>query len=251
MKEFNFLINLFMYLVLPGVVILTFFTAIKLFYRRFWKRRFLKSRLEKFLPVIEVVVWLIFASWVVIYFLKNPTWRAIFLLTLCAALLIIISWVAMRDIFAGIILRLDSSFNLNEWIKIKDIEGKIVKLGYRTFELETGTGEMVSIPYSRVSDQIRTKPGVSEKIKSHSFSVNLPKTYAIDDIIKKLRFTLANAPWSSLKKLPTVKFIKETNDRYQFEIIIYSMKVSYFQHIKKVLEEIFSDIRVMEEAGRR
>ncbi|MCG8318137.1 MAG: mechanosensitive ion channel family protein [Cytophagales bacterium] len=246
MKEFNFLINIFTHLVLPAVVILTFFTTVKLFYRRFWRRRFLKSKLEKFLPIIEIVVWLIFASWVVIYFLNNPTWRAIFLLTLCAALLIIISWVAMKDIFAGIILRVDNSFNLNEWIKVQDIDGKIVKLGYRTFELETGTGEMVSIPYSRVSGEIRTRPSVSEKVKSHSFAVNLPKIDPIDKTAKKLKFTLANAPWSSLKKLPTVKFIKETPDRYQFEIIIYSMKVSYFQHIKKVLSEIFSDIRMVE-----
>ena len=246
MKEFNFLINIFTHLILPGVVILTFFTIIKLFYRRFWRRRFLKSRLEKLLPIAEVIVWLIFTSWVVVYFLKNPMWRAIFLLTLCAALLIIISWVAMKDVFAGIILRLDGSFNLNEWIKTKDVDGKIIKLGYRTFELETGTGEMVSIPYSRVSGEIRTRPSVSEKIKSHSFAVSLSKTEAIDDMAKKLKFTLANAPWSSLKKLPTVKFIKETPERYQFEIIIYSMKVSYFQPIKKVLGEMFSDIRVIE-----
>ena len=249
MKEFNFLINIFTHLVLPAAVILTFFTAVKLFNRRFRGRRFLKSRLERFLPIVEIVVWLVFISWAVIYFLNNPTSRAIFLLTLCAALLIIISWVAMRDIFAGIILRLDSSFNLNEWIKIKDIDGKIVKLGYRTFELETGTGEMVNIPYSRVSGEIRTKPSVSEKIKSHAFSVNLPKTYPIDETAKELKFTLANAPWSSLKKLPTVKFIRETQDRYQFEVIIYSMKVSYFQHIKKVLNELFNDIMIVEAGG--
>ena len=238
MKEFGFLINILTHLVLPAMVILAVFMILKLFNRKFQGRRFLKSKLERFLPIIEIVVWLIFISWVVIYFLNNPMWRAIFLLTLCAVLLVIISWVAMKDIFAGIILRLDSSFNLNEWIKINDIDGKIVKLGYRTFELETGTGEMVSIPYSRVSGEIRTKPSVSEKIKSHSFSVNVPKTHAIDETAKKLRFTLANAPWSSLKKLPTVKFIKETPEQYQFEIIIYSMKVSYFQHIKKGLGEL-------------
>lgn len=246
MKEFNFLINIFTHLALPAMVILAFFMALKLLNRKFPGRKFMKSKLERFLPIIEIVVWLIFTSWVVIYFLKNPTWRAIFLLTLCTVLLVIISWVAMKDIFAGIILRLDSSFNLSEWIKIKDINGKIVKLGYRTFELETGTGEMVSIPYSRVSGEIRTKPSVSEKIKSHSFSINLPKNDAIDETIKKLKFTLANAPWSSLKRLPTVKFIKESQDRYQFEIIIYSMKVSYFQHIKKVLGEMFSDIRMID-----
>ena len=237
MKEFNFLINIFTHLVLPASVILVFFTTLKLFNRKFQGRRFLKSKFERFLPIVEIVVWLVFTSWAVIYFLNDST---------CAALLIIISWVAMKDIFAGVILRLDNSFNLNEWIKIRDIDGKIVKLGYRTFELETGTGEMVSIPYSRVSGEIRTRPSVSEKIKSHSFSVNLPKAYPIDETAKQLRFTLANAPWSSLKKLPTVKFIRETTDRYQFEIIIYSMKVSYFQHIKKVMNDLFTDITIVE-----
>lgn len=246
MKEFNFLVNIFTFLVIPALIIFAFFTVVKLLNKKVKSRRFLKSKLERFLPVFEIITWLIFSSWVIIHFLENPTWRAIFLLTLCVALLVIISWVAMRDIFAGIILRLDNSFNLNEWVKIKDFSGKIVKLGYRTFELETGTGEMVSIPYSRISGEIRTKPNVSEKVKGHSFIIRLPKNYPIEETAKKVKFTLANAPWSSLKKLPAVRFIKETQDSHQFEIIIYSMKVSHFQHIKQVLNELFSDMSMIE-----
>ena len=246
MKELNFLLNIFLLLVIPALIIFIFFAIVKLLNRKIESRRFLKSRLERFLPIFEVITWLTFGSWVIIYFLEDQTWRDIFLLTLCAALLIIISWIAIRDIFAGIILRLDSSFNLNEWVKIKDLSGKIVKLGYRTFELETGAGEMVSIPYSRISGEIRTKPNVSEKVKGHSFVIELSKNRPIEETANKIKFTLANAPWSSLKKLPVVKFIKETQDNHQFEIIIYSMKVSHFQHIKQVLSELFSDLRIVE-----
>ena len=246
MKELNFLVNIFTLLVIPALLIFAFFTIVKLLNKRVESRRFVKSKLERFLPIFEIVTWIMFGSWVIIYFLENQTWRDIFLLTLCAALLIIISWVAMKDIFAGIILRLDSSFNLNEWVKIKELSGKIVKLGYRTFQLETGIGEMVSIPYSRISGEIRTKPNVSEKLKSHSFIIQLSKNRPIEETAKKIKFTLANAPWSSLKKLPAVKFIKETHDRHQFEIIIYSMKVSHFQHIKQVLSELFSDMTIIE-----
>lgn len=246
MKELNFLVNVLTHLILPAVLILAFFTVLKLFKRKFPGRRMLKSQLDRFLPIVEIAVWLIFVSWSIIYFLNDQTWGAVFLLTLCTVLMIIISWVAMKDVFAGVILRLDNSFNLNEWVKINEVSGKITKLGYRTFELETGSGEMVSIPYSRISGEIRSKPNVSEKIKSHSFSINLPKTHSIDETAKALRFALANAPWSSLKKLPTVKFITESEDRYQFETIIYSMKVSYFQQIKKMLYELFADIKIIE-----
>jgi hypothetical protein len=53
-----------------------------------------------------------------------------------------------------------------------------------------------------------------------------------------------NAPWSSLKKAPQVKLIKEEKGHKYIEVIIYALKVEYFSLIKNYLTAYLPDISI-------
>jgi len=111
----------------------------------------------------EVVSWLIFVSWSVQVFSKNNALYSFGLSVLLLIILTGVSWSILRDFVSGIIIKLETTYSINEWLKIRDVEGKITKLSYRSLEIETEKGETVNIPYSIITKDIHIIPEIPAK----------------------------------------------------------------------------------------
>ncbi len=219
-----------------GIVLFAGFWILKILIRRLPIKRVYKIRLNRILPIMEGLAILGFLLWGVQLLVENEFWNSIGLLVISLIALLMISWFLARDFLAGIILKSDGSLNLNDWIKIKDIKGKVISLGYRSMIMETEVGETVNIPYAKISNEVSIRPNPSEKIKSHAFKLSLSKNGNYSQTEKLLRSTILNAPWSSVKKMPQIKLIEETETQFNLEVIIYSMRMAYFHKIKNYLK---------------
>ena len=112
-----------------GIVLFTGFWILKILIRRLPIKRVYKIRLNRILPIMEGLAILGFLLWGVQLLVKNEFWNSIGLLVISLIVLLMISWFLARDFLAGIILKSDGSLNLNDWIKIKDLKGKVISLG--------------------------------------------------------------------------------------------------------------------------
>jgi CRP-like cAMP-binding protein/small-conductance mechanosensitive channel len=52
----------------------------------------------------------------------------------------------LGNILSGIALQLDDSLDLGQWVKLGDISGKVLQIGWRSTLIETRNGEMVVVP---------------------------------------------------------------------------------------------------------
>lgn len=217
----------------------------------------------------EVVSWLVFVSWSIQVFSKNNALYSLGLSVLMLAILTGVSWSILRDFVSGIIIKLESTYSINEWLKVRDVEGKITKLGYRSLEIETEKGETVNIPYSIITKEMSIKSSRvlgTETIKSYTFelevqqnstpstppksgesanvydnqveeSTSTPESQSdgregIKESKEKIRKLILNSHWSSLKREPQIKLLEETNAGYTFQVTVYTLDAKYFQEIE-------------------
>ena len=150
--------------------------------------------------------------------------------------LIFVAWFVLRDYLAGVVLKSDGSMKVNDWIRVKNVEGRVTKMGLRSMIVTVDSGETVNMPYSAISGEISSKPNPSEDLISNTFHVKLGREPDAEATIQQIRKAILNAPWSSVRKFPEIKLTGDTREYFEFEITVYSIKAVYFQKIKDQLE---------------
>ena len=233
--------------------------------------------LNDFVLLAEVVSWLVFVSWSIQVFSKNNALYSFGLSILLLIILTGVSWSILRDFVSGIIIKLESTYSINEWLKVRDVEGKITKLGYRSLEIETEKGETVNIPYSIITKEMSIKSSRvlgTETIKSYTFELKVQPTSTpptppksgesataydnqveessstpesqsderggIKESKEKIRKLILNSHWSSLKREPQIKLLEETDAGYTFQITVYTLDAKYFQEIESYVKSQIS-----------
>ena len=200
-------------------------------------RKTLKSRINRATPSVEAVIWLIFIIWSIRHLIQNDLWTSIGVMLILVVVLVFVSWFVLRDYLAGVVIKSDGSIKVNDWIRVKNVEGRVTKMGLRSMIVTADSGETVNLPYSAISGEISSKPNPSEDLMSNTFHIKIGRESDAEATIKHIRKGILNAPWSSISRFPEIKLLEDTRDFFQFEITVYSIKVVYFQKIKDHLEQ--------------
>ncbi len=113
----------------------------------------LKTRLRRLLPGATFTAWVLFSLWAMHQLLAEEEFYP--LLAGGAVLLILglFGWFVLRDTVAGVIFSSKNPNILHNRMKIGEMKGKVVKLGTTTLRLQSDTGELLSIPYSKVAGE--------------------------------------------------------------------------------------------------
>lgn len=236
--SFNISFSSAIWFILLGIGIFLLFRFLKRLVN-YWlpERKSRNFKFERLLPVLEGIIWFSWVIWGVQGVFDNKLVYSLIILGLMAVLIFALSWFAIRDFIAGVILKLEGAFNIGERIKVKETEGRVKELGYFGLKLENFQGEVITLPYSNVSGVTRTLSKSSEKVKNHTFQLNLPKKYTATHTIEKTQVAILNAPWASITQKPHVKLVHENNDFYTFEVIVYSLHSRYFQKLQTYLQK--------------
>jgi small-conductance mechanosensitive channel len=190
---------------------------------------------------IKVASWILFSFYAIdLIFHDYPLVSRLCAISL-VFILIGISWPIIRDFIYGVIIKLENAYPLNGNIKLESIEGKVKKLGARSIEIETEKGESISIPYGLMNQKISVQSNVSDSTKSSSFVITLPKTKTYKTYENQIITELINNHWSSLKKEPKVKLLKETDASYELQVTAYAMTEYYHSSIENHIKTILSE----------
>ena len=117
-------------------------------------------------------------------------------------------------------------------IETVDISGKIVKIGYFTFDIKSKDGNIETIPYSKIRSEVITKSGENINLEKELVRFTFPATGNIDQVTEQLKATLLNSPWVAASQLPIVKNIRVENDKYILEVYVYLLRKEYIEKIR-------------------
>jgi len=196
--------------------------------------------LIKVLPVIELTFWVVLIFFAARGLLKEAYHYEIVVFVLFIILIGFISWFFIRDFIAGIFIRSEYLINLNQKIKVFDTEGHIKKIGYRSLEIKSESGETVRIPYSKLSNTIITFPAIdTESFYKHSFKMEIRKDKPYTHYLEYLRFTLLNISWVIMSKEPEINLLDTTGDFYIFKIEFYALNEQHARRSELQLKKHF------------
>ena len=59
----------------------------------------------------------------------------------------------LGNIFAGIVIGLEKPYRINDWIKLGDVEGRVVSMSWRTTHLRTRDSDNLIVPNARMAEE--------------------------------------------------------------------------------------------------
>jgi len=198
-------------------------------------------RVKRFLPVIETVSWLSFLSW---YSIKFYAQYNIYTLVILLAILVIAFWVSrflIKELIAGALFRGSARFHEGDRIQTNQYSGTIKKFHFDTIEIEAGDGQIVFIPYSKLSGKITIKNESVGQTSAHTFQLKVISSAEPEIISGHINSFLLSLPWSSVTTSPQVILIEQEGEKYVFDITCFPVEKSYAKKMEqKVLDKFGS-----------
>ncbi len=202
-----------------GLLLFVFLEGIKRFAKKNINKNPFYSSVIRFMPLLELAIWVTFAIWVIhLFFIKNPYLPVLYLI----AILILVTFsslLLLRDYFAGILIKIRFKIREGQYFETEAISGIIQKAGRLYMEIRTDSGYDFKMPYAKIDQSaIRSnfrQSGENEASISFAVAKNIPW----EEIRQIILETVLNSPWSSYKKIPLIKKIEEKNDIIQLEIM--------------------------------
>jgi|GEM_PF-2358988 len=134
-----------------------------------------RERSERFGPIFELFVWSIFAAVAIAWLLEGNRLATAILLAAGVVLVVVAGFFAIRDYFAGVIIRVERFARVGDRITVDDLEGEVITLGTRFAELQLLNGDLVQLPYSALSRANIVRSQRAGEAPRHTFVVSLPK----------------------------------------------------------------------------
>ena len=171
--------------------------------------------------------------------LKPLVYNPVFLAA-SGIILILFIITAGKDIFAGIVLRIDESLALNNSIRSSIASGRIIKLGLRSVTLEPVNGEAIRIPYSQLTSSRITISKSEAMFREFETELNIIPLKSPEETKQIITKTVLNSVYTSTTQSPIVTFLGEANGNYNFKLTVAVMNEDYFNrliyNLKKKLE---------------
>ncbi len=169
-----------------------------------------RQKLQKALFFLEFLTWLVVTFEAIKYFRSNNT---IITIALSLILLVVISWTAwfvIKDYVAGLYVKWNENYSLNDEIQIDNKKGKIIAMKSRYAVIELDPLHTMQIPYSKLFTKSVIKVGLSGLSSNVSFTLNLPDNLKPLESLEQIKTYIYQLPWINFKHEPMV-LVEEHN----------------------------------------
>lgn len=223
-----------------GIVLLLILKVLKRLLLALLQHNKNKLMVRRYYPIFEIIMYMLFFTYTIDSLSSsNPVYAmGIFVVLLC--LILWLSWYYTKTYFMGMLFKLNRKFNINDSIRFKTFEGKIIDMSARRMVIENDKGEQIFIPYDQLAQDTIIKHHPAQHILSYNFLLRTPATEKdIENRIKTIRSSLLSLPWLSLKKAPIVNIIDEEEHFQVYDITVYCPEKDYFYRVEKSIKQSY------------
>ncbi|MCB1192479.1 MAG: mechanosensitive ion channel [Leptospiraceae bacterium] len=221
---------------LTGFILLIVLFLSGLFLEKLGHKNPLINRFKRLFPSFQIGFVLAYALWTISrVFVLNPLYY--FLLSLSVLIVCtILGWNFLKDVLWGSIFKAENSFSHGSEIRIEGFEGVIKKLGFRSIQIMGEDGNVVRIPYSKISNQPIQEVNLDSGRVGHTFTI-VTELGSPEEMIHKITNVILNHPYSSINQKPIIKMIKSDNDQILLEVTVFSLGGNYHNDIEASIKK--------------
>lgn len=182
--------------------------------------------IHRFFPMVECLVWIIFAAWGVSYAFDTGSVGTLMFLLLGVGGLLWSGRFILGDWIAGVVFKAGDRYHVDDRVRFNGISGRLFHLGTLSLTLETDDQGSVDIPYSRlVKDGILEKQACDKDCTAFSLTLASDESYPV--ILSKLNRVILSAPWTSILKNPRITLKHRSENAYAVDVVIHLIDPSF------------------------
>ncbi|MGM0573484.1 MAG: mechanosensitive ion channel domain-containing protein [Bacteroidota bacterium] len=203
---------------------LLLFSLFRLLNRISWSmhaRKVARKNLVRFLPLAELVIWIVYVFWGVHLFFGHYAYYDLIILVMAVLLIAGLAWYVFRDFLAGVLIKTEKVIEPGQVIKTPFVEGRIKTLGIRSMKLINNEGEVVKIPYSRLNNDLFVLPPEDTDSLPHHVTFLLPLTMEADKAGQEIFEYLMAMP-QVVTPHPVIKTGHSHGNDYQLHVSFYT-----------------------------
>lgn len=157
---------------------------------------------------VLTIVWTGYASWALYHLIKVN-----FLITLVIiGIVILAGWRSWTEFYAGVLLRLERRIKIGDTIQSAHGEGRVRQFHFQSLTILTDEGEIIHVPYSKITGEVIAQRTDQSKLMAQSFSVVLESSDA-QDTKEKLWLMVYSCPWTAA--LHPIQIVRTDTDTYR------------------------------------
>ncbi|MFZ1290593.1 MAG: mechanosensitive ion channel domain-containing protein [Melioribacteraceae bacterium] len=222
-------------IVVLGLLLFFFLQIIK----KYFIVRLSISKYQQLYFLVEVIIWIIFGSWILRTFFKDSIYYSIGIATGFTIAAVWFAWFVAKDFIAGIVFRLNDTYKKGNLLILTDnLQGYIENINYLTIDLSTPNGEIIKIPYSKIQGKIHKKSLITKSTQPFQMEIKVPQKNTLEITKNKLRRIILISPGVKVNSEPKIQLKKEEENNWIFEISVYLINESYLNVVKANIEKI-------------
>jgi small-conductance mechanosensitive channel len=191
--------------------------------------------LIRIFPWLEVSIWAAFAFWAINFNLSDNRSYFLVVSALAIVLIAVLGWFVIKDFIAGAVLRSDMMLEKGMQIKTDLVMGTIVSLGYLSMGVKTQSGDVLIVPYNKLSNKSVSKITEKSHGKSNTIRVLIPEHHSIQNIEKQIRKKMLEMPW--IIAANDIKFEMLPRDNYYEAVIhFFSIREDMFTYTDETIQ---------------
>jgi len=228
--------------ILWGIIILLFFAIIRFGIPYVLKTQKKQSYIKQIALISELTIWIFYLCWFIFLFLKSGSLFVIVVFAVLFFVLYVLGRLWLFDIIAGVIFKSGGQVKKGDYFEKDENKGIIHKLGSRFLIIEHIDGNMVHIPYHKITASIFRKNEIITQKSGYTFDLEIKSTVNLEEINTDIQRSILSLPWSSVNKSPVISLLEQTAEEYVFKITVFAIDKSFAakieDHIKKQYREL-------------
>lgn len=200
------------------------------------RKKSMLTMIHRSFPIVEIFVWVVFLVWIARQIFQTGTASSLVFLGLVACFFMWVGGFAARDWIAGIVFNTGNRYKVDDTIRIRDMEGTVTSLGYRSIIMTTAEGGTLEIPYSSLVRE-RVIEKLSAKRTCASFTFDLSGEEISQELMERIRTISWCAPWSSIDQEPQILLTKKSDGTISAEVMVFMVDQVYGTEIEAYIRK--------------
>lgn len=230
LEIFSFL-SLVLFIIFAGVLLYIFTKLVNKLVDYFTSGNENRKYINRGIIYFEIFVWFAYIIWSVDLLVATTMLNNIVVLSIAGVLFLILMWFIGKDSLIGLIFRLENSIETGDKIMSSEGNGVIKKMGVRVLTIESGSGHLFYLPYSKLSSDKITVIDDDLKYQPFEFKLSLIKKENPQKLKKQIYEAIIYSPYSSSVTPPVVAFKGEENGNYNFDVVLSALNSDFFNRI--------------------
>lgn len=226
--------------ILWGMIIFLFFVIIRFGIPYVLKTQKKQVYVKRISLIIELTFWIFYLCWFIFLFLKSGSLFVIVVFAILFFVLYLLGRLWLFDLIAGVIFKSGGQVKKGDYFEKDEHKGIIYKLGSRFLILEHIDGNMIHIPYHKITSSIFRKNEIIDQKSGYTFDIELKNTGNLEEIKLNIQKSILSLPWSSVDKSPVITLVDQTADKYILKITFFAIDKSFVSKIEDYIKKQYS-----------